>query len=107
MTKVDVDSESKIKIYITLFVNPEAVIKDLSSKLQKDVKDAIKKSLDLEVTEVNIRIKNITVKKEPTIKEQRIEVNMNGFKEFIIKYRGAILGGLIANFIASDEANST
>lgn len=69
MTKVDVDPESKIKIFITLFVNPEAVIKDLSSKLQKNVKDAIKKSLDLEVTEVNIRIKNIVVKKEPTIKE--------------------------------------
>ena len=69
MTKVEVDEESKVKIYITLFVHPDAVIKELSTKLQKDVKETIKKSLDLDVTEVNIRIKNIAVKKEPNIKE--------------------------------------
>ncbi len=69
MTKVDVDSESHVKIYITLFVYPDAIIKELSSKLQANVKETIKKSLDLDVTEVNIRIKNISVKKEPNIKE--------------------------------------
>lgn len=69
MTKVEVDDESHVKIYITLFVYPDAIIKELSSKLQKDVKETIKKSLDLEVTEVNIRVKNISVKKEPNIKE--------------------------------------
>lgn len=69
MTKVEVDSESHVKIYVTLFVYPDAVIKELSNKLQTNVKDTIKKSLDLEVTEVNIRIKNISVKKEPNIKE--------------------------------------
>lgn len=69
MTKVEVDNESHVKIYITLFVYPDAVIKELSSKLQANVKDTIKKSLDLDVTEVNIRIKNISVKKEPNIKE--------------------------------------
>ena len=69
MTKVEVDNESHVKIYITLFVYPDAIIKELSSKLQSNVKDTIKKSLDLDVTEVNIRIKNISVKKEPNIKE--------------------------------------
>lgn len=69
ITKVEVDEESKVKIYITLFVHPDAVIKELSSKLQTNVKDTIKKSLDLDVTEVNIRVKNITVKKEANIKE--------------------------------------
>lgn len=69
MTKVEVDSESHVKIYITLFVYPDAVIKELSNKLQTNVKETIKKSLDLEVTEVNIRIKNISVKKETNIKE--------------------------------------
>ena len=69
MTKVEVDEESHIKIYITLSVHPDAVIKDLSAKLQSNVKEAIKKSLDLDVTEVNIRVKNISVKKEPQIKE--------------------------------------
>ena len=69
MTKVEVDSESHVKIYITLFVYPDAVIKELSNKLQMNVKDTIKKSLDLEVTEVNIRIKNIATRKENNIKE--------------------------------------
>ena len=44
MTKVEVDEESHIKIYITLSVHPDAVIKDLSAKLQSNVKEAIKKS---------------------------------------------------------------
>lgn len=69
MTKVEVDSESHVKIYITLFVYPDAVIKELSNKLQTNVKETIKKSLDLDVTEVNIRVKNISVKKEINIKE--------------------------------------
>ena len=68
-TRVEVDEESHIKIFITLFVYPDAVIKDLSNKLQKNVKDAIKKSLDLDVTEVNIKVKNVAVKKETSIKE--------------------------------------
>ena len=68
-TRVEVDEESHIKIYITLFAHPDAVIKELSSKLQANVKETIKRSLDLEVTEVNIRVKNISVKKEPNIKE--------------------------------------
>ena len=69
MTKVEVDNESHVKIYITLFVYPDAIIKELSSKLQANVKETIKKSLDLDVTEVNIRIKNVSIKKEPNIKE--------------------------------------
>ena len=63
VTKVDIDSESQVKIFITLFVYPDAVIKDLSNKIQLNVKETIKKSLGLDVTEVNIRIKNIAVKK--------------------------------------------
>ncbi|MBO4815669.1 MAG: alkaline shock response membrane anchor protein AmaP [Clostridia bacterium] len=68
-TRVEVDEESHVKIYITLFVHPDAVIKELSNKLQTNIKETIKNSLGLDVTEVNIRIKNISVKKEPNIKE--------------------------------------
>jgi len=64
MTKVELDEESKVSIYITLFVYPDAVIKDLTLSLQRDIKEAVKKSLDLDVKDVNVRIKNITVKKE-------------------------------------------
>lgn len=68
-TRVSVDEESKISIFITLFVNADAIIKELSNKLQNDVKEAIKKSIGLDVKEVNIRIRNIATKKEPNIKE--------------------------------------
>ena len=63
-TKVDLDVQNNVSIFITLFVYPDAVIKDLTISLQKDIKETIKKSLDLDVKDVNVRIKNITVKKE-------------------------------------------
>lgn len=68
-TKVDVDGENKISIFISLSVYSEAVIKDLAAKLQKDVKEAVKNSLDLEIKSVNVRVKNVTVKKENIVKE--------------------------------------
>jgi len=64
MTKVDLDNENNVSIFITLFVYPDAVIKDLTIALQKDIKETIKKSLDLDVKDVNVRIKNITARKE-------------------------------------------
>lgn len=63
-TKVELDNENNVSIFVTLFVYPDAVIKDLTVSLQKDIKETIKKSLDLEVKDVNVRIKNITQKKE-------------------------------------------
>ena len=62
--KVEFDTENHVTIYVTLYVGPNAVIKDLSNNLQVKIKEAIKKSADLEVKEVNVRIKNITPKKE-------------------------------------------
>ena len=64
LTKVELDSDNNVSVFITLFVYPDAVIKDLTVSLQNDVKSTIKKSLDLDVKDVNVRIKNITAKKE-------------------------------------------
>lgn len=58
-TKVELDRENNLKIYVTLFVHQNAVIKDLSANLQLRIKEAIKKSSDLDVKEVNIRVRNI------------------------------------------------
>ena len=68
-TKVEVDKETNIKIFVTLFVYPDAVIKELTNKLVEDIKTAVKKSIDIDVKEVNIKIKDITPKKETVIKE--------------------------------------
>ena len=64
MTKVELDLENNVNIYITLFVYPDAVIKDLTVSIQKDIKQTVKKSLDLDVKNVNVRIRNFTPKKE-------------------------------------------
>ena len=69
ITKVDVNKENKINLFITLSVYQEAVIKDLAAKIQIDIKEAVRNSLDLEINEVNIRIKNINQKKEADVKE--------------------------------------
>lgn len=68
-TRVDVDNENKISIFISLAVYSEAIIKDLAAKIQKDVKDVVKNSLDLEIKAVNVRVKNVTAKKENIVKE--------------------------------------
>ena len=59
-SKVYVDKENNLSVYITLFVHQDAVIKDLSLNLQSKIKEAIKKTSDLDVKEVNIRVVNIT-----------------------------------------------
>lgn len=64
MTRVDVDDNSNLKIFITLYVYPDAVIKEITAQIQKDIKETIKNSLDLEVKEINVRIKNIAPKEE-------------------------------------------
>ena len=46
LTKVELDGDNNVSVFITLFVYPDAVIKDLTVSLQNDVKSTIKKSLD-------------------------------------------------------------
>lgn len=75
ITKVNFDEENGVSIYITLFVKPNTVIKDLANKLQTQVKETIKNSIDLDIKSVNIRIKDIAVKKEETPKQQTEQSN--------------------------------
>ena len=50
-----------------LVVSTDAVIKDLSSNLQNKIKEKIKSATDLEVKEVNIKVKNVAPKKEENL----------------------------------------
>lgn len=59
-TRVILDKENNLKVYVNLYLHPDAVIKDLAANLQLRIKEAFKKSSDLEVKEVNVRIRNIT-----------------------------------------------
>lgn len=64
ITRVELDKENNVKVYANLVVSSEAVIKDLSAKLQTSIKDKIKKATDLEVNEVNITVKKVAEKQQ-------------------------------------------
>ena len=63
-TRVELDKENNVKVYANLIVSSDAVIKDLSAKLQASIKEKIKKATDLEVNEVNITVKKVAPKTE-------------------------------------------
>lgn len=58
-SKIILDEEKNLKVYVTLNVKENAVIKELSTNLQNKIKSAIKKTSDLEVKEVNISVKEL------------------------------------------------
>lgn len=61
-TRIDLDKENNVIVYVNLTVSSDAVIKDLSANLQKDIKEKIKNATDLEVKEVNITVKKVVEK---------------------------------------------
>ncbi len=63
-TRIDLDRDNNVNVYANLVVSTDAVIKNLSSKLQTKIKEKVKNATDLEVKEVNIKIKNVAPKKE-------------------------------------------
>lgn len=58
-SKIILDEEKNLIVYVTLSVKENAIIKELSTNLQNKIKSAIKKTSDLEVKEVNISIKEL------------------------------------------------
>ena len=66
VSRVLLDKDNNLIIFINLFVKSDALIKDLSLGLQEKIKQTIKDSLGLDVKEVNIKIKNITNEKSET-----------------------------------------
>ena len=69
-SRVILDDENNVRVNVNLTVKPGAIIKDLSNNLQARIKETIKTSLDLDVKEVNIRIKNIAPKVNETVKKE-------------------------------------
>lgn len=58
-TKVYLDNENNLSIILTIEATDNTIIKELSNNLQIKIKEKIKQSLDLEVTSINIRVKDI------------------------------------------------
>lgn len=62
-SKTILDKNRNLIVYVTAIVSKDVMIKDISNELQEKIKIAMKRTADLDVQEVNIRIKNISSKK--------------------------------------------
>ena len=60
-SKIVLDKEKKLYVYVTISVTENAIIKELTTNIQNKVKTAIKKTVDLEVKEVNVSVRNLQV----------------------------------------------
>lgn len=62
--KVKLDkSVNNVVIDMNLVVGTDTIIKELSSNLQNKIKEVIKKTIEIEVKAVNVRVKNIETQK--------------------------------------------
>ncbi len=58
-TKILFDKDNDLSIILTIEVSEKAIIKELSNNIQIRVKETIKKSLDIEVKSLDIRVKDM------------------------------------------------
>lgn len=58
-TRIGLDDQNNVAVFVDLSVTKDVVIKDLTLNMQNRIKEAINKTSDLEVKEVNVRIKNV------------------------------------------------
>ena len=70
-TKVTLDSENNVTVFISLLVKEDSVIKELSANIQNSIKETIKRSTDLNVNQVNINVKDI--EKNKTENNKKVE----------------------------------
>lgn len=61
---VDLDTLNNLIINVNLAVGKDVIIKELTLNMQNKIKDAIKKTSDLEVKAVNVKIKDIVLENE-------------------------------------------
>lgn len=66
--KIVLDENNNLSIVLTVEVSDNAIIKELSNNIQIRVKDTIKKSLDVDVKSLDIRVKNM-VKPETNVEK--------------------------------------
>ena len=62
-SKVEIDKENNVNVFVNLVVGSDTVIKDLSADLQAKIKSKVKETTDLEVKEVNINVKKAVPEK--------------------------------------------
>ena len=64
--RISIDEQNEISITLQVVVKDDVIIKDLENRLQTKVKEEMKKTSDLDVKNVNIKIINMSKKQEET-----------------------------------------
>ena len=64
-SRVQLDKDNNVNIFVNLVVSSDTVIKDLSVDLQNKIKSKVKETTDLDVKEVNINVKKVTQERQP------------------------------------------
>lgn len=65
--KIEFDSKRDLIINVVMTVKDQAVIKEISAKVQENIKLTIKRATDLEVNQINIKIKNVEQEKKAAV----------------------------------------
>ena len=63
-SRVELNKDNNVNIFVNLVINSDTVIKDLSVDLQNKIKNKVKETTDLDVKEVNITIKKAVQEKK-------------------------------------------
>ena len=87
-SKIHLDENNEIVVNISAVVYQDAIIKEVTKRMQEDIKFAIKQASDLEVSEVNVNIDKISNKTSPEMKqreEKEVELKKQEEKEEIEK----------------------
>lgn len=58
-TKLEFDESNNITVFLNLSIDKGISVKDTMADIQKRIKEAVKKATDLDIREINIKIKNI------------------------------------------------
>ena len=74
--EITLDQNNDVYVDLEINVQKETIIKDVSSKLQNKIKEAVKKATDLEIKEINIKVNDVERENEvPTKEESKVEKN--------------------------------
>lgn len=72
-SKIFLDENNEIVVNINAVVYQDAIIKEVTKRMQEEIKLAIKQASDLEVSEVNVNIEKISSKISPEKKREEEE----------------------------------
>ena len=79
--EVEIDQNNEVYVNLTINVQKETVIKEVSTKLQNKIKESVKKATDLEIKEINIKVNDVEREEQKRTEEKVKETKENTSEE--------------------------